>query len=614
MAEYNYEKVAAAAAEQVDGHYCWPVEWFKEDLPIENKDGSAMDKKVCKLINASSKVPSLLTSYTKAQSKEPVELPLPEKPVKSKVLVFTDSVGYCDGVLSNAPEGRIGFKKVVTDSYSLDQEAMAKIIGEQKKGWDIIVFGLGCDPPKSNKVPDIIEQNAVISKLYFWLLQEVQKQSATKQIFVLTRGNFAEDKKTHSKAGLGLTVGGTLFGMSNTGRQELEDARIHYCDTEYFVEEARATDLWERVAAEMFRVTTFGHMDVRILHSGRYVQKKVSSKAYQAANVDWIMPTEGVIGISGGNGALGIVMTGWLLDKAEEQGVKGFSIQLLSRSMKVADTNIAIFNKTLEKAERLGISVTHAKLDMSSQEGMDKFFKEMNGRLVGFIHSAGVLQDSMLFNLTWEKFETVFASKHWAALYLHDSLERFSNPGLRFLWMFSSTSVYGNMGQTNYSGSNSFLDALSRHRKAKGKVSLAIQWGAWGEVGMAANMTDAMRHRMNQSPMPGFSNWQGLDGLEKGLMTGLPYFAVFKFNPPMALGMVQSGDHPNMCHHRNHYAEILPTPMAPNLNPEHLYTVYRMGLGPQHKNPNAERLVYNAYVKDAAEKYENEWGDDFRNW
>ena len=45
---------------------------------------------------------------------------------------------------------------------------------------------------------------------------------------------------------------------------------------------------------------------------------------------------------------------------------------------------------------------------MSSKEGCCKFIEKLNGELYGFIHSAGVLQDSMLMNLTWEKFETVF--------------------------------------------------------------------------------------------------------------------------------------------------------------------------------------------------------------
>ena len=47
---------------------------------------------------------------------------------------------------------------------------------------------------------------------------------------------------------------------------------------------------------------------------------------------------------------------------------------------------------------------------MSSMEGCCKFIEKLNGELYGFIHSAGVLQDSMLMNLTWEKFETVFQS------------------------------------------------------------------------------------------------------------------------------------------------------------------------------------------------------------
>ena len=68
-------------------------------------------------------------------------------------------------------------------------------------------------------------------------------------------------------------------------------------------------------------------------------------------------------------------------------------------------------------------------------------------------------------NLTWEKFETVYQSKHHAALFLHQAMELNPQKDLRFLWNFSSTSVYGNMGQLNYSGSNSFLDVLTRHRK-----------------------------------------------------------------------------------------------------------------------------------------------------
>ncbi|CAK9094913.1 6-methylsalicylic acid synthase (6-MSAS) (Arthrosporol biosynthesis cluster protein AOL_s00215g283) [Durusdinium trenchii] len=539
-----YRDVAEAAMAELDGHMCWPVEWFKEDLPIE------------KTINRSYHVPKMMDPYVKAQSQELLEIPKPDAPAKMNILVFADMLGYSKNLLANAPEGRISMKKVVENYHSLTQEDVKRLVTEPKKGWDLVIFAVGCDPPRSNSIEDIIEQNTVISRLYFWLSYEIQRaEGSARKIFCLVRGLFHEDKRTHMKAGLGITVCGTLFGMTNTLRQELEGVDLHFCDTEYFMEED--SPLWASVAAEAFRDTTFGMIDVRILESGRYVQKRVSSKVYQAANKEFPLPNSGVICISGGNGALGLVMGNWLLDKAAEQGKSGFQIQFLSRSMKISDLNMPLWKDIEAKAAKLGVRVEQGKMDMSSKEGCCNFIEKLNGELYGFIHSAGVLQDSMLMNLTWEKFETVYQSKHHAALFLHYALENNPQKNFQFMWNFSSTSVYGNMGQLNYSGSNSFLDVLTRHRKAKGKPSLAIQWGAWGDVGMAATMTDAMRLRTMNSPMPYFSNKEGLYGLECGLATGLAYFSVFKFNPPVMMGSVQYADVVPSCHHRNHYSEVL---------------------------------------------------------
>jgi len=613
MADANYEQIATAAMAELEGHMCWPVEWFKEDLPLETKDGAAMDLAVERLLNKSNNVPRVMDSYIKTGGQEPVELPKPDTPAKQSILAFSDGMGFCKGVLAAAPDGRISNKKIVENYASLTQEDVKKLVNEPKKGWDMIVFAVGCDPPRSNSVTDIIEQNTIISKLYFWLLYELQKAENCKKLFCLVRGAFHEDKKTHMKAGLGITVGGTMFGMCNTGRLELEDVAVQFVDTEYFPKEG--SDIFARVASEAFRETTFGMVDVRILESGRYVQKRVKSTAYEAANKEFPIPSSGIIGIAGGNGALGLVMGGWLLDKAVEQGASGFCIQFLSRSMKISDLNMPLWKDIQDKAQKLGVTVEQAKLDMSSQPGVDAYMQSCNGNLVGFIHSAGVLRDSMLGNLTWEKFEDVFYSKHFAALYMHDALERMKQPSLRFFWNFSSVSTYGNMGQLNYSGSNAFLDGLTRHRKAKGYPgSVAIQWGAWGDVGMAATMTDAMRLRTSNSPMPYFSNPEGLDGLERGLATNLPYFSVFKFNPPMMLGSVQAADHLQSCYHRNHYSEICPSPMAPSADRNHLYTILRMAKGPQFGNPNATMRVWDAYSKDLAAKCEDEWGEDFRKW
>merc|ERR1712232_1162022 len=189
--------------------------------------------------------------------------------------------------------------------------------------------------------------------------------------------------------------------------------------------------------------------------------------------------------------------------------------------------------------------------------------------LVGIIHSAGILQDSMLFNQNWEKFLAVYEAKHYAAIFINDAFERYENPNLAFFWLFSSGAVYGNMGQLNYSASNSFLDALARHRRALGKPCMAPQWGAWGDVGMAANLDDASRRRMANSPMPYFSNAQGLYGMECLIRSNLAYGAVNAVNPPLMFGMVQ-GDW--LGYTRNFFGYYAPSPPG-DPNEDHYNTI-----------------------------------------
>lgn len=97
---------------------------------------------------------------------------------------------------------------------------------------------------------------------------------------------------------------------------------------------------------------------------------------------------------------------------------------------------------------------------------------------------------------------------------------------------------------------------------------MAPQWGAWGEVGMASLLDDASKRRMNQSPMPPFTNVEGLYGLECGLRTGLPYFSVHKLNTHFMFGMIQGNDHPSQGYGQNFGAMVCPSaPSDPKQNP-----------------------------------------------
>ena len=52
--------------------------------------------------------------------------------------------------------------------------------------------------------------------------------------------------------------------------------------------------------------------------------------------------------------------------------------------------------------------------------------------------------------------------------------------------------LLGSPGQANYSSANACLDAIAACRRATGG-SLGVQWGPWGDVGMAAAGVAASR-------------------------------------------------------------------------------------------------------------------------
>jgi hypothetical protein len=156
--------------------------------------------------------------------------------------------------------------------------------------------------------------------------------------------------------------------------------------------------------------------------------------------------------------------------------------------------------------------------------------------LRGVVHAAGVLDDGALVQQSAERFARVLLPKAAGAWHLHEltqaASER-SGTALDFFVLFSSaSSVVGNRGQGNYAAANAFLDALAQVRRAQGLAGLSINWGAWAEVGMAAELVKRQRAQLAAQGTGVIAPAQGLAALGHLLPGKTPQVAVLPVNWP----------------------------------------------------------------------------------
>jgi acyl transferase domain-containing protein/NADPH-dependent curcumin reductase CurA/short-subunit dehydrogenase/acyl carrier protein len=183
--------------------------------------------------------------------------------------------------------------------------------------------------------------------------------------------------------------------------------------------------------------------------------------------------------VTGGLGALGLNVARWMVAGGARHVV------LTSRSAPTAEASQAI-----SQLETAGAVVRVIRADVSSAVDVNRLIDDISAHLpplAGVIHAAGVVDDGMLQQQTWPRFERVFGPKILGAWHLHQHTRESS---LDFFVMFSSmVSILGGPGQGNYVAANGFLDALAHHRRESGLAGLSINWGPWQGDGMAGRVS-----------------------------------------------------------------------------------------------------------------------------
>lgn len=241
---------------------------------------------------------------------------------------------------------------------------------------------------------------------------------------------------------------------------------------------------------------------------GRRYEAGVKAVALPAAQLD--LPQGAHVLITGGFGGIGLTVA--------EDLIRRFAVKITliaRRALPERAAWAALLAKAgpddplarrllaLQRLEALGGAVHVARADVANLEEMQAARaagEAQFGPVHAVIHAAGVVDDGPLLMKTPAEVEEVFAPK------LHGTqvLERlFPDGTIALLVLFASTStVTGPAGQIDYVAANEYLNAYAKHRSGGKTRVVALNWGIWQGVGMAAEALADRTGRVESPRLP----------------------------------------------------------------------------------------------------------------
>ncbi|MER7794330.1 amino acid adenylation domain-containing protein, partial [Streptomyces sp. NPDC097640] len=235
--------------------------------------------------------------------------------------------------------------------------------------------------------------------------------------------------------------------------------------------------------------------------------------------------------ITGGTGALGLLLAERITAVRRVAGVSGGGVVLASRTAPGPEARARI--------EAIGAEVVQADVsDAAAVRALVAEARRLHGSVSGVLHAAGVLRDGLQRRKERADAEAVLAAKVHGTVLLDEATR--DEPLDYFVAFSSAAAAFGNIGQTDYAFANAFLDHFAeqreeqRRRGARQGRTLAAAWPVWTEGGMRID-ADGEREMARQTGMRPLRTAPALDALERALAGTAPRLLLAPGDPARIL-------------------------------------------------------------------------------
>lgn len=454
------------------------------------------------------------------------DAPVSEKPItcldnSDVVLVFSNDVEVGEEIIEQLNKSKSGISLLVSESNTFEKRAdnkysiditnrdhylrlLTEVMNEYDKPNKIIIFRNKEDYERNK------EKLIDVYSLYYLsqAMMKLKQRTEIKVEFVFT----CDANQIYPE----------FEAVSSFSKSiKIENMYFNYKMIKVHIEKSDSIATIAKFIIDEFDDDQNNH-EVMYLNHERYCNELIEIKD-EEFNEDILVSDGKTFLITGGVGHLSSVFIEWLIEKAK------VNIVLVGRRELNKDEQ-----KKIARFKSSDSNVVYIRADISDENSVKDLYADIKkrfGSVNTIMHSAGVKKDSFVLKKEMDDVKKVFAPKIYGTKYLD---QVFKDEKLDYFIVFSSiASIFGNIGQTDYSYANRYMDQFVKWRNQKHKEklrygkSISINWPLWedGNMQMDHNTKENMQRQSGFVPL---NEADGIESFSKILQSSVDEVIVLK--------------------------------------------------------------------------------------